>query len=630
MTVRLLALTVTAACLLSGKAWAQQNPVAALPPEAAASAAQAAEATRRPPPIWKLDIQAPGALGKLLSSYLDLARYHEQAVADGAEAGNAISRGELRRLVAAAPDQARGLLEAQGYFAAKIKTSVSDEVPDQPLLIKLVVEPGPRTRVKRVQMVFEGELDTALSIEDKAAKSLVSSLDSDWALSAGKVFTQPAWSAAKNGLLATLRAEGYPLASWSGTSVTVDAQAQTAALFMVADSGPVFHFGDIVVEGLKVQPASAILNLAPFDKGEVYSEHALLDFQERVQKLNLFDSVFVNMEPDPTLAGAAPVLVQVHESPLQQATLGVGVSSDTGPRVSVEHLHRHILNDDWQAKTKLQLGKIESNLQVDLTSHPAPGRKRWLVSGQLARERDNTSDALTTSERFRFGQLQEGERLERTRYVEYQSARVNAKSGEKVSDASALSGTLQYVWRDVDSQTLPTKGITALASVGIGHSFATSESSGPFSRLYGRLLWFKPLPWGWDATTRVEGGRVLSAATVSVPDPLLFRAGGDESIRGYGYRSLGVNRDGAVVGGRAMTTFSAELAHPFLKKYPSILGAVFIDMGGVADQFSDIKPQRGYGAGVRWRSPVGPLKIDLAYGEQVKSFRIHFSVGITL
>lgn len=630
-------------------AWAQDAarpvaPASAPTPVPAVTAGQEAAGdaqaprVRRPPLVWNLEIEAPGSLDELLETYLDLARYHDQATAseakggeggDSPEGGARISRSELRRLVAAAPDQARSLLEARGYFSAQIKTSVSDEVPGQPVTIRLVVEPGPRTRVTGVQMVFEGDLDTALSKDEPAAKALVADLHAAWALPAGDVFTQDDWSAAKNGMLARMRAQGYPLATWSGAAATVDAQQQTASLFVVADSGPLFHFGDIAIEGLNKQPASAVLNLAPFSKGQVYREQALLDFQERVQKLNFFDSVFINMEPDQSQADAAPVTVQVHEMKLQQATVGVGVSSDTGPRVSVEHLHRNIFDQAWQAKTKLQVAKVDSNFQVDLTSHPLPGRKRWLASTQLARQLD-TSDAVTSSERLRFGQLQEGERLERTRYVEYQSATVTAKTGEKVSEASALSGLVQWAWRDVDSQTLPRKGITLLSSLGAGHSFATSESSGFFGRAYGRLTWYRPLPWDWDATTRVEAGRVLSRESVSVPDPLLFRAGGDESVRGYGYRSLGISREGAIVGGRAMSTFSAELAHPFLKKYPSILGAVFFDAGGVADQFADIETQRGYGVGLRWRSPVGPLKIDLAYGEQVRSVRMHFSVGISL
>jgi translocation and assembly module TamA len=436
MILRLL-LALAGWCWLSAGAWAQDSV-----PEAAdaASAPQATERVRRPPLVWTLDIQAPGSLDTLLSTYLDLARYHDDpSLSQGADGRSSITRSELRRLVAAAPDQARSLLEARGYFSAQIQTSVSDEVAGQPVVIRLVVEPGPRTRVSRVQMVFEGDLDNALSKDDAFAKNLVADLESTWALPAGDVFTQDDWSAAKNGMLARMRAHGYPLASWSGAAATVDAQQQTAALFVVADSGPVFHFGDVYIEGLKVQPASAVLNLAPFSKGQVYREQALLDFQERIQKLNLFDSVFVAMEPDQASADAAPVTVQVRELPLQQATLGAGVSSDTGPRVSAEHLHRHVLGYDWQAKTKLQLGKADSSLQVDLTSHPLAGRKHWLASMQLARQLDS-SQSVTTSERLRFGQSQEGERLERTRYVEYQSAAVNAESGEKVSEASAICG----------------------------------------------------------------------------------------------------------------------------------------------------------------------------------------------
>jgi translocation and assembly module TamA len=642
MTLRIL-LAWVAGGLVSASAWAQGSVEAVKPalpaasavsaasaPQAAASAAAQDDRPRRPPPVWTLDIQAPGSLDTLLGSYLDLARYHDEIISDqDADGRNAISRSELRRLVAAAPEQARTLLEAQGYFAAKITTRVSDEVVGQPMVITLVVDPGPRTRVTKVQMVYEGDLDTALAKGDPAAKDLVADLESEWTLPVDEVFTQAEWSAAKNGMLARMRAHGYPLATWSGAAATVDATAQTAQLFVVADSGPVFHFGDIYIEGLKSQPASAVLNLAPFGKGQLYREQSLLDFQERVQKLNLFDSVFVTMTPDVALASAAPVTVQVHELPLQQATLGAGISSDTGPRISAEHLHRHPFGFDWQAKTKLQLGKVDSNLELDLTSHPLPGRRRWLISTQMARQLD-TASAVTTSERLRFGQLQEGERLERTRYVEYQRAAVNAESGDKVSEASALSATMQWAWRDVDSQTLPTTGITALGALSLGQSFATIDSSGGFGRAYGRFTWYRPLPGGWDAISRVEAGRMLSREEVSVPDPLLFRAGGDDSVRGYGYRSIGVTRDGVVVGGRAMGTASFEVAHPILKKYPSILGALFFDAGGVADRFSDIKAQRGYGFGLRWRSPVGPLKVDLAYGDQSHRVRMHFSVGISL
>jgi translocation and assembly module TamA len=398
---------------------------------------------------------------------------------------------------------------------------------------------------------------------------------------------------------------------------------------LVADTGPTFAFGDVHIEGLKRQPASAILNLAPFNKGELYKEKLLLDWQERIQKLNLFESIFVTTDLDPTQARAAPVLVQVREQPLQAATVGVGISSDTGPRVSGDYLHRHAFGLDWQAKTALQLGRESSNAQIDFTSHPWDGRRRGLVSTQASYIIDDAK-SVNTSQRFRVGQLREGERLERTDYVEFLHAKVRSEEKVVVSDASAYSATSQWIFRDVDNQVLPTTGSTSLAQLTLGRSYSALSETGFFSRGYGRVTGYMPLPWRWAATARGEVGQVFARDAISVPDTLLFRVGGDESIRGYAYRSIGVTSDGVTVGGRAMFTASIELTHPLVASQPNLLGAVFVDAGDAASRFGNLSPQLGYGAGLRWRSPVGPLKLDLAYGQAVQQWRVHFSVGISL
>lgn len=596
-------------------------------PEAAASApsAQAPASTpatarnpnRRAPPVWALRVQAPEPLDGLLRTYLDLAR------------DEAASRSELRRLVAAAPAQARSLLEAEGYFGAQIRMKVGEDKPGEPTLVTMEVDPGPQTRITQVQLVFEGELDNRLSQDDPDTVALVAQLNALWALPKGQVFTQVQWSAAKNATLAHLRAQGYPTAVWSGTAATVDAEKQTARLFVVADSGPAFAYGELSVAGLKHQPASAVRNLMSFKLGDPYREKQLLDFQERVQKLNLFESVFVNIGDDPAQAKAAPVAVQVRELPLQQATVGVGVSSDTGPRVSLEHLHRLLWGLPWQAKSKVQLGRDESVVQTDLTSHPRPGGKRWLGSVQWSRQIDDDR-AVTHSARLRVGQTDEGERLERTTYVEYQRADVESEASELLSEASALTVMQQWIWRDVDSVVLPTRGFTANAYAGLGRSFSTLDDSGWFLRTSGRLTWYRPLPRNWYASVRGELAQVWAPDGVSLPDTLLYRAGGDESVRGYGYRTLGVKQDGVTLGGRSLFTGSVELAHPLWDRFPTLWGAVFADVGDAAATWSALSPHWGYGAGVRWRSPVGPLRLDAAYGREVKAFRLHFSVGITL
>jgi translocation and assembly module TamA len=116
---------------------------------------------------------------------------------------------------------------------------------------------------------------------------------------------------------------------------------------------------------------------------------------------------------------------------------------------------------------------------------------------------------------------------------------------------------------------------------------------------------------------------------VLAPESQRWRAGGDDSVRGYAYRSLGpLDANGNVDSGNVILTTSLELARPFSADLPSVWGAVFVDAGNAADSFSGMKLALGYGVGVRWRSPVGPLRLDVAYGEEERRWRLHFSVGI--
>jgi translocation and assembly module TamA len=605
-----------------GQAKAPEAPRDVSPPTGDATTA----VDRSKPVVWQLDIEAPEKLARLLRTYLDLARFQDEAAQDQTLG---IRRSELRRLVVSAPDQARSLLEAEGYFNAVIHTRVSEEQAGQPVVVTMQVDPGPLTRVSKVQFIFEGDLDTRLSASDPLAQALLDRLERSWALPEGEAFRQADWSSAKNGALARMRAEGYPTATWSGTSVTVDPEQRIAKLYLVADTGPAFAFGDIRVEGLLKQPASAVTNLAPFHKGAAYSEKQLLDWQERIQKLNLFDSVFVNTDLDPTQSAATPVVVQVHELPMQVATTGIGISSDTGPRVSAEYLHRNPFGSDWQAKTKVQLGRKESVGKLDLISHPWRNGRRGLISGQASYLVD-TDGAVTSSQQLRVGQVREGNRLERTDYIEVQRAQVRSEGKVIVSSATAVAGTSQWVFRDVDSLTSPTKGTTSLGALTGGKTYSALDEDGYFGRAYAKVVGYLPLGSGWRAIGRGEVGQVFARDNVSVPDTLLFRAGGDDSVRGYPYRSLGVEKDGVVIGGRSIATGSMEVAHPLSKRMPSLLGAVFVDAGDAADRFGNLQPKVGYGFGARWLSPVGPLRLDVAYGTHLQRWRLHFSVGVAL
>jgi translocation and assembly module TamA len=117
---------------------------------------------------------------------------------------------------------------------------------------------------------------------------------------------------------------------------------------------------------------------------------------------------------------------------------------------------------------------------------------------------------------------------------------------------------------------------------------------------------------------------VISGGRDGIPSENLFRAGGAQSIRGYDYLGLGVRVGDAVVGGRVIALGSLEYQYPVVGNW---LGALFLDVGNAADRWSDWKPVRGAGIGARWRSPIGPINIDLAHASPDGRWRMHFSVG---
>ncbi|MGZ5096405.1 MAG: BamA/TamA family outer membrane protein, partial [Burkholderiales bacterium] len=104
----------------------------------------------------------------------------------------------------------------------------------------------------------------------------------------------------------------------------------------------------------------------------------------------------------------------------------------------------------------------------------------------------------------------------------------------------------------------------------------------------------------------------------------LFRTGGDQTIRGYAFESIGVPQGSAIVGGRYLALASIEYTRWVTD---TLGGAMFVDAGDAVDEISAFHAAVGYGIGLRWRSPVGPVRGDIAYGERTAKVRLHFSVG---
>jgi translocation and assembly module TamA len=575
--------------------------------------------------LYDLEIEAPAPLRAMLLEYLDLSRFQK------APKSKAIAGLELDRLAAAAPAQSRTLLETEGYFNADVKIAKSGGSDGLPRLVLSVV-PGPRVIVRSVAIAASAPLAARSPTRDEPRTDRLEKLRQSWTLKPGQPFRQPAWNSAKNAALGELRADGYPTATWADTLARIDAIANTAALDMTIDGGPLFRLGPIRVAGVNRYDEAAVRRLATFVSGDVYNEKTLLDYQERLVKVGLFEGASVELDatgpPD-----AAPVVVKVKELSQYQATFGVGYSADTGPRVSLEHYDRKFFGQPWIAHSTLTYGPDLKSLGTEFTSYPHEDGWRNLAAANIEQllAADETRDSWTT----RIGRSLDTTQFERLYYLEAVHAKVS--SAPLVDDADAVSANYNWLRRDLDSILAPTDGQALSLQGGVGYGRGTQarsdidgelRSRGPFVRAYSRFNWYRPFG-GWFANARVEAGEVFVRSAIAVPDPVLFRAGGDDSVRGYGYRTLGPTVNGAVVGGRVLLTGSVEMEHPLTERLPALLGAVFVDAGNAADRWSEMHPVFGYGVGLHYRSPVGPLRFDLAYGQDVHQFRVHVSVGIS-
>lgn len=574
--------------------------------------------TSAQPEVTAFDIavRAPQPIKDLLDKHLELQRY--RAVTDLDEA-------ELARLIVLAERNVRNLVGTLGYFSPAISITREGGANQKPTIV-VAVEPGQATTVGAVAIDFAGDIAES---PDPDAKAQRAEIQRDWRLPTGQRFTQDAWDGAKTQALRELVARRYPAGKLAGSLADVDAPEHSAALSLKLDSGPLYRLGPLQVSGVERYDPVLVPRLARLTPGTPYDQNRLNEAQQRLASSGYFDSayIFVDPESDPN---AAPVQVQVREAKLQKIILGVGVTTDSGPRASVEHTHQRVPGTSWRAVTKLQLEKTAPYAQTEWTSIPDESHWRWVA---LARaERVDDDDLVTRSSRLRFGRTQAGERIDRNMYLQYDRASVSGSgqinsSAADIGDGSALSANYVWTGRYFDSLPFPNKGYGLGFELGGGTTLGAERL--PFSRAVGRWLGIVPLERGRIAM-RAEGGAVIAKDSARIPGTLLFRTGGDTTVRGYGYRDIGITlANGVTAPGRYMAVGSVEYQRPLLQggRPSEWENTFFIDAGAVADNPKDMKPSVGLGTGVRWRSPIGPLQMDVAYGVKPKQLRLHVSVG---
>jgi len=195
--------------------------------------------------------------------------------------------------------------------------------------------------------------------------------------------------------------------------------------------------------------------------------------------------------------------------------------------------------------------------------------------------------------------------------------------GAPTEDSHALYVDGEYTWRRVDSLLQPERGYMANVQLGAGVPGASTRT---FGRVIGKVAAWYPINRDTTLYARADAGAVLADSRDGIPSNFLFRTGGDTTVRGYAFDSLGVPLGEAIVGGRYYTAASVEITRWIGENWGL---ATFVDTGNAADSLHDFNLAWGYGVGGRFRTPIGPFRVDVAYGQQTSSVRVHFSVGLS-
>jgi translocation and assembly module TamA len=553
---------------------------------------------------YTVEVRGAGEFSGLLDNFLDVRRR---------AADTTIDAGELQRLAAAAPTQVRELLATEGYFSPAVTQEVltGGERPR----VRITVDPGVVTRIDSVDVRFDG----AIALGDGNDAKRMARLRRQWQLASGAIFRQEDWDGAKSALLKNLLARDYPAARIAQSAAVIDPVRHTATLTIDVDSGPPFTFGVLQVKGLSRYPQSRLAVLNPIVPGEPYSQDRLNELQARLQDSGYFKSVIATIDADPAQPVDVPIRVDVNENERRRLQLGGGFSTDTGPRLQAKFLDRNFLSRDWRLESELRIDRGTPLLAAEVTLPALENGWTPSVAGRF--ERTDISGEVSDKIRNDARLTSPDRNNEQVVGVSFLAERQRIDDAD-INNRHALIATHTLTRRRIDNLLDPRRGYVAALELGLGVRGLLTEQS--LARVVGRVTWLEPWTRNWKTVLRAQAGQVFGASRQSVPGDLLFRTGGDQTVRGYGYNSLGVAENNAVVGGRVLAVLSAELVYQFTPQWGA---AVFNDAGNAADSWRSMKLVMGTGLGARWRSPIGPVNLDLAFAHETRKPRLHFSIG---
>lgn len=524
------------------------------------------------------------------------------------------SAGNLRRYASTAVDQARQALRALGYYGPMIDWRIEEGDSDTTATLILSITPGEPVRVASRTVEIRGEAG--------ADARLTSELPVHPA--EGDILNHGEYANLRDTIQNRARRRGYFDGRFVTRTLEVDPTNRSAEITLIYESGRRYQLGEVTFEEGHWFEIELLRDFVTFEPGTPYHADEIARLNKDLLNSGYFSNVDVNISPQDAENGVIPVSVELSRREARSVAAGVGFSTDVGPRFRGTWREHWInpMGHKRGAETELSVPRQNLSTWYELPLDPPMTDLIRLTAGYQREDIENVeSELLTLGQQWQH-QLDNG--WLQVLSLRWEGERFNIGNDEKGTSTLLLPGA-GYSKIHADSPLDPSRGYRLQLDVTGSHRAALSDVD---------ILHVNALVKGLFTIAgkhrfvgRFQTGAVATNRFSDVPPSLRFFAGGDQSVRGYGYETLSPENDNGVpVGGRFLMVGSGEYQYQFADKWRA---AVFVDHGNAINDLND-PLATGAGIGIRWISPVGPLRLDIAKGldrDLGGDWRIHFSMG---
>lgn len=521
-------------------------------------------------------------------------------------------RWKIRRLAEKADGEARAGLRALGYYQPEfVRVALTDNGGCWQANVS--VSPGEPVLIKSVDIRLEGA-----GSGDPEFAAFLETLP----LASGDVLNHGAYEGVKRSIKAYAVAHGFLDGEFVAKSFSVDVAARSAIVEIAYRPGRRYRYGRLHIDQAHLDPL-LVEGLVAYEEGAAYDARDIMKTHRRLSESGYFESVSVKPRLEQRMGGKVPVDVVLSPRKKHSFTAGAGITTDAGPRLRLGYENR-LVNPSghrWSARSAASL--IRRSLDTEYRVPRGDPQTEWLgLQAGVLHERTGASRSDTA----KLGVTQTTKRWDRwleTRFASfsYGDFKVGGQSGTETQMTPGISlSTTRF-----DDRFRPTDGYRL--HLEIRGSLEAALSDVTFLRVFGSAGWVRGMPWGGRVLARADLGAVAADAFDELPPSQRFFTGGDTTVRGYEFASLGpTDESGRVTGGRFLAVGSLEYEHPVKDEWS---GALFFDAGNAFDAGNRNEGLKaGVGFGIRWQSPIGAVRLDLARPlDDSKRFRVHLRLG---